>query len=114
MFSATRSRSRRFADPWQGHVSESQARRELMLPHEIRELDRCKELVLVEAAPPVKAEKIRYYKDHTFAQRLRDSVDRHRLAARLVEPPVMPTVASLLSDADIDDVLAAVKADHSD
>ena len=101
-----RSRSRRFADPWQGHMSESQTRRELMLPHEIRELDRRKELVLVEAAPAIKAEKIRYYTDRVFTRLIRETIERPQLSVRIVEFPVMPCQTPAMSDTEINEVLA--------
>lgn len=104
----TKSRSRRFADPWHGHVSESQARRELLLPHEIRELDRSTLLLLVEAASPVRASKIRYYRDRTFLRRLRPPVDRPRLDVSTVEPPQMPARTHLLSAQEIDEVLTTL------
>ncbi|MDE0853708.1 MAG: type IV secretory system conjugative DNA transfer family protein [Nevskia sp.] len=104
----TRSRSHRIADPWQGHVSESQARRELMLPHEIRELDRRKLLLLVEAAPPVKGEKIRYYRDWRFTRLLRPPLEPPRLIPKLIEPPRMLAPESALTDQEIDEVLTAL------
>jgi type IV secretory pathway TraG/TraD family ATPase VirD4 len=82
-----------------------------MLPHEIRELDRRKELLLVEAAPPVKADKIRYYRDRMFMRLLRPAVERPRLIASLVQPPIMPGVTPAMSDAEIDGVLAGVTSD---
>lgn len=109
----TRSRSRHLGDPWHGHVSESQTRRELMLPHEIRELNRQKELLLVEAAAPIKADKIRYYRDRTFTKLLRPAPERPRLSGRVVEPPVMPSGTPAMSEGEIDEVLAAVHDPHS-
>jgi len=105
----TKSRSHRTTDPWQGHVSESQAKRELLLPHEIRELDRRKELLLVEAAPPIKADKIRYYRERAFTHLLRSAIERPQLQNAIVEPPRMPTEAPELSDVEIDSVLEAVR-----
>jgi type IV secretion system protein VirD4 len=104
----TKSRSRRVTDPWAGHVSESQAKRELMLPHEIRELDRRKELLLVEAAPPIRADKIRYYRERLFTRLLRPPVARPRLRCPVIEPPRMPATESALSDEEIDRVLAVM------
>jgi len=103
----TKSRSHRITDPWQSHVSESQAKRELLLPHEIRELNRRKELLLVEAAPPIKADKIRYYRERAFIHLLRPALERPQLRNVIVEPPRMPTEAPELSDAEIDSVLEA-------
>lgn len=105
----TKSHSRLFHDPWQGHVSESQTRRELMLPHEIRELDRRKELLLVEAAPPIRAEKIRYYADRMFVKLLRRRSARPKLNNTIVEPPRMPARNAALTDEEIDEVLRSAK-----
>jgi type IV secretion system protein VirD4 len=105
----TRSRSHRFADPWQGHISESQAKRELLLPHEIRELDRRKELLLMEAAPPIKADKIRYYRERAFIKHVRPPIDRPQLRNAVIEPPLMPAIVQELSDMDIDSVMNAVR-----
>ena len=40
------------------------------MPHEIMQLDKKKELVLVEATAPILAEKIVYYKNRVFTKRL--------------------------------------------
>jgi type IV secretion system protein VirD4 len=104
----TMSRSHRSGDPWHTHVSESQARRELLLPHEIRELDRRKSLVLVEAYPPVLAEKIAYYRDKAFLQLIKPQPERPYLRSAIVLPPTMPDDRSSISDQDIDRVLDAV------
>lgn len=104
----TRSRSRHSKDLWSSHVSESQTKRELLLPHEIRELDRRKELLLVEAAPPVKADKIRYYRERAFTRLLRPPVERPQLDCDVIEPPRMPAGEPALSDKDVDEVLAAM------
>ncbi|MDB5968517.1 MAG: traG7 [Hydrocarboniphaga sp.] len=106
----TKSRSRHVNDPWQGHISESQTRRELMLPHEIRELDRRRELLLVEAAPPIKADKIRYYADGAFTKLLRSTAARPKLHNAIVEPPQMPATGPALTNEEIDEVLGAVRA----
>jgi type IV secretion system protein VirD4 len=105
----TKSRSRQTNELWRGHVSESQARRELLLPHEIRELNRRDELLLVEAAPPIKAEKLAYYRDRQFTRLLRSPIERPQLPGDTVEAPRMPAKDTALSDAEIDEVLAAVE-----
>jgi len=105
----TKSRSRQANELWRGHVSESQARRELLLPHEIRELNRREELLLVEAAPPIRAEKLRYYRDRHFTRLLRPPIERPQLRGDTVETPRMPAKDTALSDAEIDEVLAAVE-----
>jgi type IV secretion system protein VirD4 len=109
----TRSRSRHSKELWSGHVTESQARRELLLPHEVRELDRHKELLLVEAAPPIKADKIHYYRESMFTRLLRQPLARPRLCSATVEFPRMLTVEPALTDAEVDQVLAAV-SEHLD
>jgi type IV secretion system protein VirD4 len=108
----TKSQSRRVADPWHGHVSESQMRRELMLPHEIRELDRRKLLLLVEAASPVKADKIRYYRERAFTRLLQPQLSPPRLLGTVIEPPRMPSEQPALSEQEIDEVLTAL--DHGE
>ncbi|MDB5967721.1 MAG: type secretion system protein VirD4 [Hydrocarboniphaga sp.] len=105
----TRSRSRRVNDPWNGNVSEGSTRRELMLPHEIRELDRGKELLIVEAAAPIKADKICYYRDRTFTKFLRPASARPKLRNKVVEPPIMPMSTSSLTNHEIDVVLNDMK-----
>jgi type IV secretion system protein VirD4 len=61
-------------------VNTSDQRRALLLPQEITGLGKDSELVVVEDCPPILANKIRYYADHTFVDRLKD---------------VSPTLASL-------------------
>ncbi|MDB5977275.1 MAG: hypothetical protein JWR07_4035 [Nevskia sp.] len=109
----TRTRSRHVNDPWQGHVSESQTRRELLLPHEIRELDRRKALLLVEAAPPIKVDKIRYYRERAFVRLLRPEVGRPHLRNTTVEPPRMPAAGPPLSDQEIDHVLESIDSNRA-
>ena len=53
-----------------GSVSQSYIKRELMMPAEVMQLDKTKEIVMVEASPPVLAKKIIYYKDNNFKERL--------------------------------------------
>lgn len=107
----TRSRSRRVNDPWNGNVSDGQTRRELMLPHEIRELDRHKELLVVEAAPPIKADKIYYYRDRMFKNLMRPSRVRPKLNNSIVEPPKMPATPINLTDDEIDLVLDQARSE---
>lgn len=51
-------------------TSESDQRRALLLPQEVREIPFDKELVLYENTKPIFADKILYYKDENFTQRL--------------------------------------------
>jgi type IV secretory pathway TraG/TraD family ATPase VirD4 len=71
-------------------------------------LDRRRELVLIEAAPPVLATKIRYYRERVFTRLLLPAVERPLLGRSIVEPPSMPPTDPTLSDQDIDQVLATL------
>src|SRR5690606_11347578 len=63
--------------------SESQEKRALMLPQELKALGPRKEIILYEGLPhPVKCDKIRYYEDRYFIRRLLPRVD--------VKPLVLP------------------------
>ena len=53
-----------------GSVSESEQRRALMLPQELRELGGDREIIALENTRPVLARKIRYYEDPFFRARL--------------------------------------------
>ncbi|RYF34332.1 MAG: type IV secretory system conjugative DNA transfer family protein, partial [Comamonadaceae bacterium] len=56
--------------------SESEERRALMLPQELKAMGADTEVFLYEGiAHPVKCDKIRYYEDRYFTQRLKDKVD---------------------------------------
>jgi type IV secretion system protein VirD4 len=66
--------------------SHGETGRALLLPHEVMQLPRDQEIVMVEATPPVRAKKIVYYKDPAFSDRLRPAV---------VLPQIQPLAASL-------------------
>lgn len=96
-------------DNWTKNVSAGLARRELMLPHEVMQLPRHQAIVLVEGAAPVLADKIVYYKDKAFRDRLRPAialpvVPPAPTAAPVVSIPERPD-APALSAEDIDAVL---------
>ncbi|HFC8502203.1 TPA: type IV secretory system conjugative DNA transfer family protein, partial [Neisseria oralis] len=56
-------------------VSESEERRALMLPQELKGMSQDSEIILYEGmAHPAKVGKIRYYQDGTFTKRLRKPV----------------------------------------
>jgi type IV secretion system protein VirD4 len=64
--------------------SESEERRALMLPQELKAMGADKEVFLCEGMPhPVLCEKIRYYQDRYFTSRLRTKVDVPALDIRL-------------------------------
>lgn len=50
------------------HVSETQ--RALLLPQEVINLDRDDQILIIEASPPIKSKKIKYYQDSFFTKRL--------------------------------------------
>ncbi|TCV97213.1 type IV secretion system protein VirD4 [Luteibacter rhizovicinus] len=61
--------------------SESEEKRALMLPQELKAMGTDKEVFLYEGIPhPVKCDKIRYYQDRYFTSRLMPKVDIPRLA----------------------------------
>ena len=56
-------------------VSESEERRALMLPQELKGMSQDSEIILYEGmAHPVKVNKIRYYQDGMFTKRLKGAV----------------------------------------
>lgn len=60
-----------------GSVSESDQRRALMLPQEIRMLGKDREIVNLENVRPILCEKIRYYLDPYFTKRANLPIDPH-------------------------------------
>lgn len=74
--------------------SESDERRALMLPQELKAMGDDKEILLVEGmAHPVMADKIRYYQDPAFKERLLPKVPVPLLTLPGSEPPVPHTRA---------------------
>ncbi len=61
--------------------------------------------MIVEAAPPIKANKIYYYRDRTFTKLIRPTLIRPRLQNGIVEPPRMPVSPVNLTNDEIDAVL---------
>ena len=58
--------------PWLAHmmVSRQETSRPLLTPGEIMQLPAADELVMVSGAPPVRAQKLRYYADRSFVDRV--------------------------------------------
>lgn len=58
--------------PWLGHlmVSRSETARQLLTPGEIMQLPPDDEIVMVAGIPPIRAQKVRYYKDRRFTVRV--------------------------------------------
>ena len=78
--------------PWLGHlmVSRQETARPLLTPGEIMQLPPHEELVLVSGAPPIRAQKARYFKDP-------------QLQARILPPPESRDAGELMSTAGPDD-----------
>ena len=58
--------------PWLGHlmVSRSETARQLLTPGEVMQLPPDDEIVMVAGIPPIRAQKVRYYKDRRFTERV--------------------------------------------
>ena len=78
--------------PWLGHlmVSRQETARPLLTPGEIMQLPPHEELVLVSGAPPIRAQKARFFKDR-------------QLQARILPPPENPQIIDWPSVPNIDD-----------
>lgn len=94
-----------------GNKSESQSKtaRALLLPHEVMQLPRDQEIVMVEASPPVRAKKIIYYKDKAFSTRILPPITLPRIepiAHSFADPGAvdgrtLQAVVTPLSDAEM-------------
>lgn len=64
-----------------GSVSESESdqKRALLLPQEVKELGKWKEIILIENTKPIMCDKIKYFEDPTFTE-------------RLIDPPSIPLI----------------------
>ncbi|MDT6998103.1 type IV secretory system conjugative DNA transfer family protein [Burkholderia cenocepacia] len=104
MFSARGGASESFSDQ----------RRALMLPQEIKELDRDKEIILLENTKPILADRICYWRDRAFTSRVMDApavpaLDLVRFGAQIEQR------LRELSDDDVDEQtgeLTHVRADY--
>ncbi len=58
--------------PWLAHVmvSRQETARQLLTPGEVMQLSNDEEVVLISGQPPIKAKKLRYYKDTNFTDRI--------------------------------------------
>jgi type IV secretion system protein VirD4 len=85
-----------------GSVNESEQRRELLMAQEVKMIGKLKEIVFIEDMFPILCDKIRYFKDKTFKQRLRPPVpvqpiDFRRAVPQLVKAkkPTSPEAGGL-------------------
>ncbi len=58
--------------PWLGHlmVSRQETARSLLTPGEVMQLPPDEEILMISGAPPVRAKKLRYFKDRNFTERV--------------------------------------------
>jgi type IV secretion system protein VirD4 len=58
--------------PWLGHVmvSRQESARSLMTPGEVMQLPAADELVMISGLPPIRAKKLRYFRDQNFVERI--------------------------------------------
>ncbi|WP_211327765.1 type IV secretory system conjugative DNA transfer family protein, partial [Solilutibacter pythonis] len=93
-----RNRSRSHGQQGSVTFSESEERRALMLPQELKAMGNDKEIVLYEGlAHPVKAEKIRYYQDKYFTKRLLAKVEVKPLEIEEGGKPMKKEIKTVVS-----------------
>jgi type IV secretion system protein VirD4 len=68
--STSRSRPDIFTKGTKSH-SESDQRRELLLPQEVKDIGKKREIILMEGCRPIMADKVRYFEDSLFMDRLK-------------------------------------------
>ena len=66
------------------HISQTQ--RALLLPQEVINLDKTQQIILIEASPPIKTEKIFYFKDKFFTKRLLKQIEVPTLTPVVAKP----------------------------
>lgn len=69
-YDTVKSRSMQLRSRWQG--TESDQKRALMLPQELKRMPQTKQIIQLEGIRPIKCEKIRYYKEQVFIRRLKE------------------------------------------
>ncbi|MCQ8105958.1 type IV secretory system conjugative DNA transfer family protein [Methylomonas sp. SURF-1] len=78
-------------------TTESDQRRMLLLPQEVKEIGPDREIIIYEGIRPILAEKIIYYTDRHFKKRLLPAPKVRRIA------PVMQTYENIYTQMDVDD-----------
>jgi len=98
--------------PWLGHlmVSRQETARPLLTPGEIMQLPPSDEIVMVAAAPPVRAKKARYFEDQRFTERVLPPPDPAR-TTRTCREDGWSILAPQKPDADLVAELAKAEAD---
>jgi type IV secretion system protein VirD4 len=85
--------------------SHSKASRELMMPQEVKMLDRSELLIFVESTQPIKAKKLVYHQDKFFTGKYYDLFDKDGTASRIypsVPPVVMPSLNKINASSDLE------------
>lgn len=99
--------------PWLGHlmVSRSETARQLLTPGEVMQLPPDDEIVMVAGIPPIRAKKVRYYKDRRFTERVVSPPDMEGRARKTrpddwsgLRPIVAPPVSEPAPGDKFDDV----------
>lgn len=70
-----------------GSVNESEQKRDLLLPQEVKAIGKLKEIIFLEDTRPILAHKIRYWKDAVFKARLTDPAAVRQISFNLAPPP---------------------------
>ena len=96
-----KSRSQNTWNAQSATTTTSKTGRALLLPQEVKQLSRKKEIIIVEAMPPIMARKIVYYQDKAFTSRFFNVFDPTKNTGPL--PTDIPKV----------DLLAALEARHA-
>jgi type IV secretion system protein VirD4 len=102
-------------------VSVSEQKRPLLLPQEVKELGKNREILFYEGVRPILAHKNRYYRDPVFRKRLfpppKSAVPLRRMPKRPVvapDSPVKPNLAGPPDDAIVEGSIAQVVAPAPD
>ena len=88
-----------------GSVSTSDQSRALMLPQELKELDQSKEIVLYNAEKPILCDKIRYYNEPVFKDRINKPVRPNSLPPELNVMAVLEVMRGIVRKNTTEDAL---------
>jgi len=90
----SRSKTKQLSGQGGRSYSESDQRRALLLPQEIRQLGQDREIIILENCPPIQADKIRYYQDRTFTDRLLPAAEVPTVVLNEYEQPEIIDLAA--------------------
>ncbi len=85
--------------PWLSHVmvSQQETSRQLMTPGEVMQLPPDDALVMISSMPPIRAQKLRYYRDQNFTERVGGL---ERPGANIPTPPIEPWITPVATNPD--------------